>query len=188
MIRLCVIIFFLSLQSCNSGDSLEKENFPPNVILEDIDKKLKNSNGIWLFKGELFNGYIIEKDSSVIIAKLPIIKGKEHGLACGWYTSGELKYHRHFVSGNREGVHKGWYKNGNVSFEYFFKNDKYEGEQLTFFENGQKWQSLNYVNGYEEGKQKSWNENGRVVNNFTVKNRKLYGVIGRFDCMSVQKN
>ena len=72
-------------------------------------------------------------------------------------------------------------------YEYFFLNDKYEGAQLSYFPNGNRWQILNYKNGYEEGKQKSWNESGRVVNNFTVKNGKLYGVIGRYDCMSIIK-
>jgi antitoxin component YwqK of YwqJK toxin-antitoxin module len=74
-----------------------------------------------------------------------------------------------------------------LSFDFTFRNDKYEGVQRTYFENGQPWQMLNYLHGREEGKQKSWNDSGRVVNNFTVKDGKLYGVIGRYDCMSAYK-
>ena len=49
-----------------------------------------------------------------------------------------------------------------------------------------KFEEIGIKQGYEEGKQKFWNEEGRVINNFTVKNGKLYGVIGRYDCMSVK--
>jgi antitoxin component YwqK of YwqJK toxin-antitoxin module len=82
-------------------------------------------------------------------------------------------------------MHKGWYANGSPAFVYFFKDDKYDGEQISYFESGHIWQCLHYKNGYEEGKQKSFNDSGRIINNFTVKNGKLYGVIGRYDCMSV---
>jgi len=178
------IAFVGLLQSCDRCS----EKLPPAIVVQNTDKELKNFNGAWLFNGMPFNGYIEEKDGKAVTSKLPIINGKENGLAFGWYANGKLKYSRHFLNGNRDGIHKGWYENGILAFEYFFKNDKYEGEQKTFFKNGNKWQILNYVNGYEEGKQKMWNISGKAVNNFTVKNGKLYGVIGRFDCMSVQNN
>ncbi len=162
-------------------------NTPLVIVVETTDTSLHHVNGLWMRKGNQYNGYIIEKDSNRIVAKLPVVDGRENGTAYGWYTNGQRKQERHFVQGNREGVQRGWYKNGVLSFEYFFYEDKYEGEQRTYFESGHIWQDLHYVNGYEEGKQKSYNDSGRVINNFTVKNKKLYGVIGRYDCMSVYK-
>ena len=185
----CLFVILVSfLQSCDWSNANISKELPSAIIIQNTDSEMKNNNGTWLFKGKAFNGYIIEKTGKVVTAKLPVINGKEHGLAYGWYATGQLRYNRNFLNGNRDGIHKGWYDNGMPAFEYFFKNEKYEGEQTTFFKNGNKWQILNYVNGYEEGKQKMWNVNGKVVNNFTVKNGKLYGVIGRFDCMSVQNN
>ena len=129
----------------------------------------------------------LKRKENALIAKLPVVDGKEHGIAYGWFETGEKRYERIFKNGDRDSTHKIWYKNGELACINFYKNDKLEGEQKMFFESGNLWQSLNYVNGYEEGKQKTWNDSGRVINNFTVKNGKLYGVIGRYDCMSVME-
>jgi len=160
---------------------------PSNQTIFSTDLSLKNDNGTWLWKGTKYTGYIVEKFESQITAKLPVINGKVNGVALGWYKSGKKRYERDLINGNREGTDKGWHENGRLAFENFFKNDKYESEQRSYHENGQLWQSLHYKEGQEEGKQKTWDKNGRVINNFTVKNGKLYGVIGRYDCMSVVK-
>lgn len=160
---------------------------PPQVFVVNSDPQLKNINGTWMYHNEEFNGYIVEKDSGVVSAKLPVLNGKENGIAYGWFKNGQKKYEFGYEDGNREGYHKSWYDNGTLAFCYFFHDDKYEGEQRTYYKSGHLWQSLNYVEGYEEGKQISKNDSGRVVNNFTIKNGKLYGVVGRFDCMSVHK-
>ena len=181
-----LLVLGIIVASCQEKTKRQVQ-LPNNTYILFKDANLKNSNGIWLWKGENFNGYIIEKFDTIITAKLPVIDGKQNGIAYGWYKNGKKKSEQHFLNGNREGADKGWHENGKLSYEYFFQNDKYEGSQLSYFPNGNRWQMLNYKNGYEDGKQKSWNESGRVVNNFTVKNGKLYGVIGRYDCMSVIK-
>lgn len=179
-----LLIFCLLVFSCQK----KQENATLKIEVDSKDPNLKNQNGIWMLSNVPFEGYIVEKSNATIISKLPIVKGKENGNAMGWYPDGKKRYQRGFVNGNREGEDKGWYENGRLAFEYFFKNDKYEGPQRTYYESGKKWQILNYKEGYEEGKQKSWSDSaGRVINNFTVKNGKLYGVIGRYDCMSVIK-
>ncbi len=180
-VALFAILLFCA---CNRG---ALQALPPEVYTLSVDTSLHNVNGSWMHKGKPYSGYIVEKDSDRTVAKLPVVNGKENGEATGWYKNGKKRYERNFRNGNREGVHKGWYEDGALAFIFFFKDDKYEGEQKTYFKNGAQWQSLNYKHGYEEGKQKSWNDSGRVVNNFTVRNGKLYGVIGRYDCMSVYK-
>lgn len=175
----------LLLSGCK--DRIESVPEPPAVFVDQQDTRLRNTNGTWLFNGTPYAGYIVEKQGSRLLSKLPVINGKEHGIALGWYPTGHKRYERGFRHGDREGIHQGWYPTGTLSFQYTYMADKYEGEQRTFFENGHRWQSLHYVHGYEEGKQKTWNDSGRVINNFTVKKGKLYGVIGRYDCMSVTK-
>ena len=160
---------------------------PPENFILTSDTSLHNNNGTWYYKNQKANGYILEKKGKTLLAKLPVVDGKENGTAYGWFETGEKRYERNFKNGDREGTHKIWYRNGQLAGLSIFKNDKLEGEQKTFFESGNLWQRLYYVNGYEEGKQKTWNDSGRVINNFTVKNGKLYGVIGRYDCMSVMQ-
>lgn len=179
---ICLFILFVSCSVIS-----EKKVLPPELYITADDTMLHNNNGTWIWKKEKLNGYIIEKARGVLQGKVPIINGKENGIAYAWYTNGKKKFEYNFLNGNREGTQKGWYPNDSLSFVYFFHNDKYEGEQLTYYENGRIWHSLHYENGYELGRQKSWSDSGKVINNFTVKNGKLYGVIGRFDCMSVYK-
>lgn len=164
-----------------SGSAL----IPPAHYLDRNDSRLHNRNGVWYLNQLVFSGYILEKENDHLLAKLPVINGREQGIAYGWYPTGRKRYERGFYQGNREGMHRGWYPNGQLSFAYHFHDDKYEGEQLSYYASGHRWQRLHYLNGYEEGQQKTWNDSGRVVNNFTVKKGKLYGVIGRYDCMSV---
>jgi antitoxin component YwqK of YwqJK toxin-antitoxin module len=178
-------LFFIVMLALACQSSFKRIDTLPDVFITSNDTALKNNNGIWIYNRLPLNGYIIEKDRNHLIAQLPIMNGKENGTAFGWYTNGIKRYERNYVNGKREGMHKGWYANGSPAFVYFFKDDKYDGEQISYFESGHIWQCLHYKNGYEEGKQKSFNDSGRIINNFTVKNGKLYGVIGRYDCMSV---
>lgn len=181
-----VLLLLLILTSCDQKQPHQRGSLkvPPDVFFTS-DTALRNINGTWLYKNRKANGYILETKAYALIAKLPIVNGKENGVAYGWFETGEKKYERSFKNGDRDGIHKIWYKTGQLARISNFKNDKLEGEQISYFESGNKWQSLHYLNGYEEGKQKTWNDSGRVINNFTVKNGKLYGVIGRYDCMSV---
>ncbi len=183
-------LIFLFFISCNQKQSGQEElliKIPPEIFISTTDTALHNNNGTWFYKNQKANVYILEKKGNALIAKLPVIDGKENGIAYGWFETREKRYERSFKNGDRDGPHKIWYRNGQLAGLSFFKKDKLKGEQKTFFESGNLWQSLNYVNGYEEGKQKTWNDSGRVINNFTVKNGKLYGVIGRYDCMSVMQ-
>ncbi len=184
MRKLSLIVLLIA--SCNPKH-VEESRLPLDITIEATDTALQNNNGTWLYKNNCYNGWIIENDCGVIITKIPVIDGKENGVAHGWFKNGVKQYERSFKNGNRDGSHTVWYENGVLAGVNNFKNDRFEGEQRSYFQSGHLWQRLHYVNGYEEGKQQSWNDSGRVINNFTVKNGKLYGVIGRFDCMSVYK-
>lgn len=182
--RLFVFIWMVFLFSCQP--SLKKQT-PPDTLIDSKDAFLRNDNGTWKYKGSNYSGYIVEKKRERIVGKVPVINGKENGTATAWYENGSKKFERSYLNGDREGIHKGWHSNGSLAFEFFFHQDKYEGVQKSYYPDGKPWQVLNYTGGYEEGKQKTWNKEGRLINNFTVKNGKLYGVIGRYDCMSVME-
>lgn len=179
------IFISLAFTACNNKIEHPIALISPYVEVVNTDTSLHNANGTWMKDGAKFSGFIVVKEKDILVGKLPIINGKENGVAYEWYKNGKRKFERNFLNGNREGNHKGWYPNDTLSFIQFFKDDKLEGEQFGFYESGHRFQVLKYVNGYEVGRQKTWNDSGRVVNNFTVKNGKLYGIIGRYDCMSV---
>ena len=191
LVRLVAFIFFIFVMGCSHKQPTQGEPtkiVPPEVFMLTTDTLLHNNNGTWYHQNQKADGYILEKKGNALIAKLPVIDGKEHGVAYGWFETGEKRYEKCFKNGNRDGHHKTWYKNGQLAGVNFYIDDKLDGEQKTYYETGNICQILNYANGYEEGKQKTWNDSGRVINNFTVKNGKLYGIIGRYDCMSVMEN
>jgi hypothetical protein len=160
----------------------------PAVFVNRLDSALHNNNGTWAYEGKVFSGYVLEKESAKLLSKTPIVQGKENGWAYAWYPSGKKSYSKFFVNGDREGTHRGWWENDSLRFENHFIHDKFEGRQASFYPNGQKWEERYYLHGYEEGTQRAWNQQGTMVTNFTVKKGKVYGVIGRFDCMSVQSH
>jgi len=65
---------------------------PPEVLVMSNNTELKNVNTYWMYQGKQFNGYIIEKDKGKIVSKLPVINGKENGIALGWYASGKKSF------------------------------------------------------------------------------------------------
>lgn len=156
--------------------------------MSKTDPALRNENGVWFYGPQKASGFILEQRGDALISKLPVVDGREHGLAYGWFESGEKRYERRFKAGNRHGEHRVWYRNGRLAGVSVFVDDKLEGEQRSYFESGALWKTSKYLHGSEEGVQKSWNESGRVVNNFTVRDGRLYGVVGRYDCMSVMSD
>ena len=177
--------------SCNHPATTTDNNnqvlLPPHIEVDASNPFLHNANGTWMFKDTAFSGFIVQKENNRLMAKLSVVAGKENGAGYEWYKNGKLKTEKHFMKGDREGFQKGWYENDSLAYQLFFHQDKYEGTQMYYYPSGHIWQMLNYTGGETDGKQKTWSDSGRVINNFTVKNKRLYGVIGRYDCMSVHK-
>jgi antitoxin component YwqK of YwqJK toxin-antitoxin module len=174
----------LSLFSCKREDDRRLQN-PPNVLVKNFDSFLKKENGSWVYQGKIFSGFMIqvEKDNRLVY-HLPIIDGKENGLAKGWYNTGEKLMERIFVDGKKEGEFKQWWPNGNLRYLYQYKNDQLDGTQVVYFPNGKKRQVSHYAAGKEEGLQSVWNEEDILISNYTIKNEKLYGVITVKSCIS----
>lgn len=157
---------------------------PLNILVENIDTALKQTEHAWFYKQHLFNGYMVEKGrDGKILYRLPIIDGKEEGEATGWYNTGEKLMLRHFMGGMKEGLFEQWWPNGNLRYLFNYKNDVFEGRQMIFYPSGNKRQESNYLNGKEEGLQRSWKPDGVLISNYTIKNNKLYGIIRVKNCM-----
>jgi antitoxin component YwqK of YwqJK toxin-antitoxin module len=183
MRALCLLLLVMACRQPPSSPVL----LPPQVYVGAGDPGLKQVNGSWFRNAKPFSGWITESQDSIITAMLPVINGLANGVALAWYPDGSRSSESGFEKGKREGFHRGWYANGQRSYEYYFHNDLYEGVQQSWYANGAAWQMNHYEKGNETGRQKGWNESGRLVNNYTVRNGRLYGVIGRFDCMAVHR-
>ena len=156
----------------------------PELYVQNYDTALQKTAVGWIYRGQLFNGYLIESGiDGRILYKLPVINGKEEGEATGWYNTGEKLLARHFRNGNKEGRFEQWWPNGKYRYLFNYTNDQLNGQQLVYYPNGQKRLESNYLHGKEEGIQRSWNQQGSLISNYTIKNNKLYGVIRVKSCM-----
>jgi antitoxin component YwqK of YwqJK toxin-antitoxin module len=181
IISLCGIIFFCV--ACNSNIT-NKPILPPNIKIANYDTLLKQTADGWFYKGDLFNGYMLQEEKNHrIVYELPIINGKENGLAKGCYYNGSKLLERYYKEGKCEGIYKQWWPNGHYRYLFNYKDDKLDGQQLVFYPDGKKKQAINYSNGEEEGIQSTWNEQGVLISNFTIKNKKLYGIIEVKNCI-----
>jgi antitoxin component YwqK of YwqJK toxin-antitoxin module len=182
-LKIQLLFLLLLLFSCKTNNK-KTIALPPNIKVVQFDSLLKKTNNEWIYKGKFFSGYMIqiEKDGKVVY-ELPIIDGKENGLAKGIYNTGEKLMERNFINGKREGIFKQWWPNGNMRYLFTFKNDDYDGTQYVFFPDGRKRQVSNYILGEFDGLQSIWDEKGELISNYTYKDKKLYGIITAKNCM-----
>jgi hypothetical protein len=179
---LFTVLFGLQSLDCSRSGLPEQTLELP---LEFGDPTLTNRNGVLLHSGIPFTGTLIERADQQLFRKTPYHQGKRHGLALAFYPDGRLAYEKWFRKGNREGVHKGYWPSGQLQFVYRYRNDLFDGEQVGYYKTGQRSALHHYRQGYEEGLQSGWDAEGRLIANYTVKEGKRYGIVGRFDCVSV---
>ena len=102
--KVTAFLFLTVLISCSQKKQLNQEEsilkILPEMFILTTDTALHNINGTWFYKSQKANGYIIEKKNNVLTGKLPIVDGKENGIAYGWFQTGEKRYERSFKNGN----------------------------------------------------------------------------------------
>ncbi len=159
----------------------------PNRTVDAATPGLRDLGGILQHDGAPFSGYVVEKAGSQVLARTPYLEGRRHGRARAYYPTGARRFEKLFVEGNREGTHHGWWANGELRFVYHYEQDLFEGEQRGYHESGAKAELRNYRAGHEEGRQTLWDAEGAVAANYTFKDGRRYGIVGRFDCVSVHE-
>ncbi len=174
----CILFYF-------SVCDLSNKKKIPDFYVQNFDPALKKIDRLWYYKNVPLNGYIVEKSSNGknILYRVPVIEGNEEGIAFGRYNTGEKLMIRNYRKGKIEGLFMQWWPNGNYRYLFNYKNDKMNGRQLVFYPNGQKHQESNYLAGNEEGIQRVWNEKGELISNYTIKDKKLYGIISVKSCL-----
>jgi len=168
--------------SSADGPSIQGETLPGGT------PGLKNVNGVLMYRGVAFSGHVVERSGERLLSRTPYLNGKEHGLVEAWHPSGSLRHQKLYRSGHREGTHRGFWENGQVQFVYHYERDLFEGEQVAYYKNGVQSELRHYRDGHEEGQQRFYDGEGRLMANYTFKDGKRYGIVGRFDCISVVRH
>lgn len=161
---------------------------PPGFqpLVDRGDAALQRRGAVLLYRGAPFTGVLRERDRSGE-SRTPFLRGREHGWAYGAYPDGARRFERLFLDGRKEGTHRGYWENGAPQFVYRYEHDAFEGEQLSYFRGGQRAELRHYRRGQEEGLQRAWGLDGSLLANYTFRGGRRYGVVGRFDCVSVHQ-
>jgi antitoxin component YwqK of YwqJK toxin-antitoxin module len=146
---------------------------------------LAEVNGVVRYGGRPFSGIVVEREGDHVLSRTRYRDGEADGLAEGFYPDGRCRYQKLFRRGRREGTHRGFWPSGEVQFVHRYEHDLLEGEQAAFFEDGAPAELRHYRDGREEGQQRFYDRKGTVIANYTFVNGRRYGIVGRFDCISV---
>ena len=185
MVRFHIVFLFLIF--CDNGkNDFVKYNQDYSNCVRINDSIFNLRHGLMYEQKIPFSGCLAEYfENGLMQESVFFLNGQRHGWSMRWHRNGILEFEKFFLFGLKQKFHKKWYDNGSIKFIHRFKDDLFEGEQLDYFKNGNIASKRNYLNGFEEGQQMAWNFNGKLLQNYHVKNKKRYGIIGRKDCISV---
>ncbi len=185
MIALRGALVLIALSAAVAPDRGEAQAGIPAVVVMEGDPALEMRDGILLRDGRPLSGFVEERAGTHLIARIPYRNGRLHGRAVTFHPDGRLHTERFYRNGNKEGVHRGYWENGQIQFVYRYRRDLFEGEQVAWYKNGVRAELRHYKDGYEDGRQSTWDAEGRLSTNYVFRNGRRYGIVGRFDCVSV---
>ena len=175
----------LSLLAAGAGC----EPSSPERTVPASDPALRDRNGVLELRGAPFSGWVTEGGAEApLVGRTPYLHGLRHGRATARYQNGALAYEKLFRHGLREGVHRGFWPDGKPQFVYRYEKDLFAGEQVAYYRNGARAELRHYRDGREEGQQTQWDGEGRVQANYVFRDGKRYGIVGRFDCVTVHED
>jgi antitoxin component YwqK of YwqJK toxin-antitoxin module len=135
---------------------------------------------------EPYSGFVVERHADgSLAARAGYIGGLAEGWHEAWYPDGRKRHRKYYEAGKREGEHLGWRPTGALEFRRHYLDDLSHGKQEFFQLGGRLVEEKHFDHGHEQGLQRGWNGEGELVMNYTVKNGRRYGIVGRSDCISV---
>ena len=177
--RFLFLIAFWAWGFLNPGPKL-----PPQILIDHPNPLLIQKDFIWYYRGKLFSGYMVERErNGKIVYQLPILNGREEGIAWAWYSTGEKLLKRIYIQGKKSGVFEQWWPNGHYRYVFHYREDKMDGAESVFYPNGHLRQLSHFKEGKEEGLQSAWNTHGDLISNYTIRKGRLYGIIGVKSCI-----
>lgn len=155
----------------------------PRLAVSADDPALERRAGFLYLHGSKFSGLVVALyPSGDTLSLASYAGGREEGRQARWHANGRLAEVRWFASGRKEGLHQGWFDDGRPRFSYAFANDEYEGEVAEWYATGIAAKRYHFHEGHPDGRQQLWWEDGSVRANFTIRDGRSFGLIGRKLC------
>jgi antitoxin component YwqK of YwqJK toxin-antitoxin module len=136
-------------------------------------KQMEKKNGVWYFRGNIYNGKFIDYYYSGKKQGEGIFKnGKAEGHRTMYHPNGQLAVERFYSYGIENGFEKEYYEDGALKQKGEFLNGKEEGAWEMYFPNGQVKQRSTFKNGNMEGETTVYYSTGKILAEEVTKNGK----------------
>lgn len=159
----------------------------PDTTVSSTDPRLTLVNGIYVYGGQPFEGFIEERYSSgALKARGSYYRGMLHGTTTTFYPDGQPRDTRSYRASLAYGRHAGYWNDGSMRFDFFYVDDKREGVQRQWYRSGAPYTALTFHDDKEQGMQRAWRENGRPYINYEAKDGVRYGLQKSALCFTLE--
>jgi hypothetical protein len=152
-------------------------SFVPPVTVSATSSDLVLANGIYLYRGRPFDGFIEEQyPGGALKGRVPYFDGMRHGVATTFYPDGRLRDTRSYRGNLSYDRHVGYWNDGRIRFDFTYVDEKREGLQRQWYRSGKPYTALMFKDDKEDGRQRAWRENGKLYINYEARDGFRYGL------------
>jgi hypothetical protein len=134
-------------------------------------QELVQRSGVWHLKSpdQPFTGVMFEPNGKdKILSEIPLKAGLAHGMARGWYPSGQLEVEEPFSHGKSNGTRTRYHENGKVRSVATIVQGTLEGPFKEYHDNGQLAAEMTLIKGVGQGPSRAWYPSGKLKAEVTL--------------------
>lgn len=142
-----LILFVTSTVLACSGPKIDLDTDEADYITRE--------NSIIYYKGEVFNGTLVEyhdEEKTKLYFERRIKDGKDDGKSISYFEDGTIDEYFEASNGNRDGKYFGNHENGQLAVEGEYSEDKRNGTWTWYHKNGNISGIVDYINGQYSGR------------------------------------
>lgn len=134
-------------------------------------QELVQRSGVWYLKStdRPCTGVMFEQNGKdKLLSEIPLKAGLAHGIARGWYPSGQLEVEEPFSQGKSNGTRSRYHENGKVRSIATIVVGTLEGPFKEYHDNGQLAAEMTLVKGVGQGPSRAWHPSGKLKAEVTL--------------------
>lgn len=140
---------------------------PARLTIEELVQR----SGVWYLKStdQPFTGIMFEPNGKdKLLSEIQLEEGLAHGIARGWYPSGQLEVEEPFSRGKSNGTRKRYHENGKIRSIATISEGVLDGPFKEYHDNGQLAVEMTLVKGFGQGPSRAWYPSGKLKAEVTL--------------------
>jgi antitoxin component YwqK of YwqJK toxin-antitoxin module len=144
---------------------------PGPEVLRCPREELVQREDVWYLKDsdQAFTGVMFEANGEdKLLSEIPLREGLAHGIARGWYPSGQLEIEEPFSQGKSHGTRTRYHENGKIRSIARTVQGVLDGPFKEYHDNGQMAVEMTLVEGVGQGLSRAWHPSGKLKAEVTL--------------------